>query len=279
MRRRPWVAFFHPEQGLWNVYSMAVARRLKLRRALIFLDTVCIWLKVLFRRIPVLSSVAPDPGSTRIRYFDIGLHSSALQAQTAIAWLARSGRLEAVCIEANPVHFESASKRLSDDLPDGVDLAVCNYAVVGPSYSDGTIKLYLDGKSGVGDSIYGEEGAEFFEVDARHLSKVIGDEAGASINIVRMNIEGGELGVLADLLDAGLERYIDGWFGTWDDMAAVSIGEAEEMRLRLKRASVRHLGFNDRDYCGGWLQSWRLAAIRFDVHTSVVRGAARVGSR
>jgi len=65
--------------------------------------------------------------------------------------------------------------------------------------------------------------------------------------ILRMNIEGAEQFVIQDLIDAGLHRSIDGYYGMWDDLSKVDPSAAKTFRRLLRDNGISTITFNDRD--------------------------------
>jgi hypothetical protein len=86
--------------------------------------------------------------------------------------------------------------------------------------SSGKVTLYKDSGRGSGDSLY-RESDSYEEVDATRLSDWLLRRniiLQRGICLLRMNIEGAEYDVIKDLVESGLARNIDGYYGMWDDV-------------------------------------------------------------
>lgn len=210
------------------------------------------------------------PRNTPVIYLDLGLHRAALQVRLMLAWFGPVCDLKVYAFEANPDYFRAASELLEGE----TRVTIVNAAVVGPDHHGGTVSLYLDGRGGLGDSIYSERGETSIEVPAIRLSDYIRNtaiEVTKKIAIVRMNIEGAELPVLKDLLSTSMAPHIDGWFGKWNDSAKISPAFGIELE-KLKTANgIKNIAFNDSDskalYWG-----LREALIRYELVTVMLGG-------
>ena len=89
--------------------------------------------------------------------------------------------------------------------------------------------------------------------------------------IVRMNIEGAELAVIEDLVAAGLDGRIDGWYGLWDDVGRIDARVEARFARLLDERDISPLTFNGRDV--GY--ALRRLAIRIDLATSIRHGELR----
>lgn len=276
---------WHPHQKLWNWRLVgAVRQRLSFApgfaqnvvRFLRFTDSVLLLVRVGARR-----AVAPAAwierrprDSDSVLYVDCGTHTHGLEVEQVYRWFAPEVRLRTIAFEAIRGQFEQAQENLSH-LPD-VDLR--HAAVVGPGYVEPTVKLYRDPTGDGRDaSVFsadtGAAGAGAAEeAPAIRLSDVLrASVADDSVVILRMNIEGAELHVIEDLVDAGLVRRIDGFYGMWDDLSKVDPGLDKRFRRLMRANHVRPITLNDRDL--GF--PLRLSAIRFDIETSIRRGLRR----
>ena len=180
-------------------------------------------------------------------YFDIGLHRDARQLQIVLNWFGND--VLAYGFEANPDYFADCARQFGSD----PRLTLINTAVVGPDHIGDTVTLHLDGKKGLGDSLFPQRGdGRSVEVPAVKLSDFIqrqGIDPTTPI-ILRMNIEGGELFVLRDLAQAELISRVSGWYGRWDDCAKISYEMDAELRQLVAENKIDHLSFNDRDSRG-----------------------------
>jgi FkbM family methyltransferase len=154
------------------------------------------------------------------------------------------GRLDILAFEANPNHFAVAEERLR-----GVEnLELLNVALVGPDHEGSTATLFLAGRKGKADSLFSARKAQgSLDVPAARLSSFV-LESGHDARILRMNIEGAELLVIEDLLDAGQTDRIDGYFGMWDDLGKIDPAADECFRRLLHGCGVDPITFNDRDF-------------------------------
>jgi hypothetical protein len=91
-----------------------------------------------------------------------------------------------------------------------------------------------------------------------------------------MNIEGAEVDVISDLVESGLAKYIDGYFGMWDDMSKIDQTRDDEFRGFLTKNHIRPFTFNGRDFEA---PAFRMKAIRYDVVTAIRIGAKRIQAR
>jgi FkbM family methyltransferase len=271
---------WHPRQRLWNrALVSAIEATLGSRRAaapLIWLvmlaDTVLLLGRVARRRLRLLGvrSLLPRPRRTRspVLYVDCGVHEHGDEIRLVHRWLAGRCDLRIVAFEAASRQFAVASEALAD-VP-ALDLR--RQALVGPDHTGATVTLHRS-PGGYADSIFADGGADREEVPATRLSAVLlADHARHDGPvIVRMNIEGAELAVIEDLVVAGLDGRIDGWYGLWDDVGRIDPTlHARFSRLLVER-DISPLTFNGRDV--GY--ALRRLAIRIDLATSIGHGDLR----
>lgn len=273
LRRRPFHALYHPHQRLWNSYTSAGANRLRLRKPLIFADSLLLLFEALANRVRkrgltslFARGVAPD---RKIYFFDIGLHRDPKQIKAVLNWFGEESPIQIFGFEAHPDYFASAS----DVLNGRSNVTLVNVAVVGPDHDGEDIRLYLAGGSGAGDSIYTRRSSTFITAPATRLSNFISDmgiDLKRNIAIIRMNIEGAEWAVIEDLAQADLLRHFDGFFGSWDDIYKADPWRDEEFRALLRRHRVTSFPFNDRDLGDGAVFRLRKLAIRYALRTSML---------
>jgi hypothetical protein len=127
---------------------------------------------------------------------------------------------------------------------------------------------------GISSSLY-RPGPAQRRVPALRLSDWLRHESladGGRVLLLRMNIEGAEPEVIADLIDAGLHGYVDGWYGLWDDMGKIDPQRDAAFRRLLRAHGIRPVTFNGRDL--RW--PWRVRCIAYDMRTSLRAGARRL---
>jgi FkbM family methyltransferase len=281
--RRPHWLLWHPHQKLWNWSLVGVLRRLLgetpvrpvVIRALVTIDSLLLVGRVGIR---LLRATVGSPGKhptpsvrPRVLYIDCGVHKRGEQIRCMHRWFADRYELQTLAFEASSEHFRDASTALAD--VDGVRLH--HLALVGPDHVGEEVRLYKTGGGGHGDSLFAARGESYDLVPARRLSQVLADEGyvlGELPVILRMNIEGAEQFVIADLIDAGLHASIDGYYGMWDDLSKIDPATDRRFRRLLRDHSISTVTFNDRDL------NFRMRryAIRKDIATSLRAGLARV---
>jgi hypothetical protein len=268
---------WHPHQKLWN---WDLLKRLdarpggeRLGRAVVHIDSLLLWARVLRRRMRRLGPRrllhAGRLPATAV-YLDCGLHKTGHQVRLVSEWFADRLDLTLVGIEASPVHYADACRALSD-VP-GADLR--QLALVGPDHQEPTVRLFKArgrGK-GKGDSLFAKRGREFDDVPAERLSTILTREGmvrpGVPV-VLRMNIEGAEWFVIEDLVQAGLADRICGYYGMWDDMSKIDRKRDARFRRLLAENGIHTIAFNDRDLP----HRLRTTAIRYDLTTSLVAGS------
>jgi hypothetical protein len=120
-----WLGSEKPLIVLDSLYLASVAVAARIRR---------VGLRHLFR-------FSPPP--VHIVYIDVGLHKTGRQLRLVANRLGTN--LRAYGFEPNPHHLRDFSWSSSPDRR----VEVVNAALVGPGYSGDTVRLYLDGNSGV----------------------------------------------------------------------------------------------------------------------------------
>lgn len=269
LARHPWHAFAHPHQRLWNLYLTPIARRIGLRKPLILADSLLLWAEVLLRRRLGRTAGRGAAVPAKVVVLDLGQHVDPRQIAAMLDWFGAEVPLEIYGFEAHPGYFEAARAKLAGRS----NVVLENLALVGPDFAGDHVQLYLAGGRGVGDSIYARRSDDSITVPAMRLSRYLtekGIDLAAQPAILRMNIEGAELGVLQDLAEAGLLEKIDGFFGSWDDMYKTDPRDDERFRAFLRRHRIRSIPFNDRDLGSGAIFALRKGAIRYALRSSMM---------
>jgi len=204
------------------------------------------------------------PAGTRVIYIDIGMHKQARQLCYVKAEFGDRLDLRTIGFEAHPTYFREAVAAVR---PGSKDTLV-NAAVVGPGQG-ASVRLNLDGREGLGDSIVRAGIGQGIDVPAVRLSDIIrsrGIDRSEDVVLLRMNIEGAELYVLEDLEQAGLLGRIDGYYGYWDDPAKIGGDVAQRFEAVMARTGIARFPFNDRDF----RNALRLAAVKYDLTTTII---------
>lgn len=155
--------------------------------------------------------------------------------------------------ELNVLAFEAGGEHVRDaraELGDRPGLALHHIALVGPDHEGDVARLYKTYGGGKADSLLRDGGEDYEDVPARRLTTVLAD-AGWDLRrtpaILRMNIEGAEQFVIADLLEAGLTGSVDGYYGLWDDLSKIDAEADRRFQRLLSEHGIETLAFNDRD--------------------------------
>jgi FkbM family methyltransferase len=285
---RRWTVW-HPQQRLWNrelvtAIEESFARVPRIAAVFVWLvvlvDSVLLLGTVLRRRVRLLGARprATMPGRQRpaVLYIDCGVHEEGLEIRWMRRWFAHRCDLRVIAFEAGSRQFAAAAQALAD-VP-SMDLR--HEALVGPQHTSPTVSLYSS-RAGAGhaDSIFAARGPDHEDVPAARLSEVLLSQHASHDGpvILRMNIEGAELVVVDDLVDAGLDRRIDGYYGMWNDLSEIDDDLDARLRGLLRERGISPLTFNGRDLGYGL----RRLLIRMDVATSIrnaeLRGPAPLG--
>ena len=246
---------WHPQQKLWNWALIAEIRRRfatgivaqMLEATVIVLDSLALAARAGGRR---AARRTQGDGRSRssgaVLYIDCGVHKEAEQVMWMERWFGRRYELHVLAFEASADHARDAAAKLA-----GVErLRLHQVALVGPDHEGATVRLYKGKGAGKADSLLREGGEEFEDVPARRLSSILAEEGwdlARTPTILRMNIEGAEQFVIADLIAAGLTDEIDGYYGMWDDLSKIDPEADAEFRRVLTRHGISTLSFNDRD--------------------------------
>ncbi len=255
---------------------MPFFRRIGMRRLPVIADTFLLRVRALLRRSRVagprhLGKI--EIPNRKIVYIDVGLHRTGAQIASMLEWFTGSTSLRVYGIEAHPRYLRECRRHFAGERR----VRLFNYALVGPDHRGDTAVLHLDGKKGLGNSLFASRGEETLEVPAIRLSRLIREHQMAEpgdIVLLRMNIEGAEMGVIEDLAEAGMLEMFDGFYGMWDDLYKIDPELDRKFRALLKREHVRNFTFNDRD-ATDLAGPKRKDIIRYDIETSIHRGDKR----
>jgi hypothetical protein len=264
-------------QGLWNS-RLLHALRLRLprpafevaARVIVAADTAALAGRAIRHRFDARRVGSVPPG-VAVYYFDLGTHREAAELRhmvdhvlpgLGVPWYAFG-------FEASAKLFEEAQNKLG-----GRSVMLTHAAVCYRPPSSGTLRLYTGG-NGLANSLYRPELDAFEDVPAVRLSDWLGAQGidfEGNIVLVRMNIEGAERDVIADLNENRLLLNVDGWFGMWDDLSKIDPAADEVFRAELAAHSIEPVTFNGRDL----RVPLRLRVIDAEVRTAVRRGARRI---
>ncbi len=282
-----WI-FWQPHQRLWNwALVSAVERAIPISAIhkpivgmIMLVDTFFLLVRAVARRSTALGvtkifAKARTRDDVRILYFDLGTHKEGAElALMTNAILPRMcGDFEAFGFEANPESFREVNEKFFGKR----HVSVFHQAVCNAAPPQGKIRLYHDGRGGIGDSLH-RPSDSFEDVEAVRLSDWLRERnivLEDRICLLRMNIEGSEYDVLQDLVENGLAAHIDGYYGMWDDISKTDVRRDAEFRAFLSRKAIRSFTFNGRDV------KWRvrMKCIEYDINTSVLAGLRRLERR
>lgn len=276
---KQYALFWHPHQKLWNWRLISAIKRLvpfKVVSAFFELSVICADSLFLVVYVIGVRAKSRGPLSTiysksrlssdrEIVYLDVGLHKRGEELSFVVNEMLPefSDNFKAFGFEANPDSLKAVHVKFSDNKAVSVE----NLALVSGAVSADRIKLFKNGLSGKGDSIY-RESSEFEYVPCMPLSTFIESRKlldGNPVLILRMNIEGAEFDVLKDLVDSGLDGKVACFMGMWDDLSKIDIERDLEFRRFLENQNIRPVTFNGRD------MSWRLRrwCISYHIRTCV----------
>lgn len=278
---------WHPFEGLWNWNLLRVIRKIirsqkiyeVLMRTIILLDTIILLIRAFGRRLskvgllrtPFLTTTIPD--SISILYFDLGTHKEAKELSIMVNKI-----LPCICksykaygFEASKGYFEQAQEKfVGNKKTTLIHAALCHVLP-----NNGKIKLFKSPSDGIGSSIYRKDYNEYEEVVAIRFSDWLRKnnlDLKNNICLLRMNIEGAEYDVITDLVESGLAKYIDGYYGMWDDVSKIDHQRNNEFRALLSQNHIFPFTFNGRD-----LQfPLRLRCIEYDILTNVQAAVRRI---
>jgi len=266
--------WWHPHQRLWNWALVARLKRLPggalvqrlAIRALIELDSLLLAAQVLPLMPSWLRFRQHHGMRPKVLYIDCGVHKRGEQVLKVHEWLSQTCELRILGFEANPASFEEAVVNLRH-LP---ELDLRQLAVVGPDVETSTVTLHVGTGDGKGDSLFPERGNASVEVPAARLSDILTEDYPSFLEdvvLLRMNIEGAELFVIEDLVNAGLSSSINAYFGMWDDLSKIDPEKDAAFGQLLTTNGIRTLTFNDRDMTF----ALRLWAVRVAMEAAISR--------
>jgi FkbM family methyltransferase len=284
------IILWHPHQGLWNwdlTEKISSIFRIKpvaeaAVRSIILIDTLLLWVRALGRRLRYVGvsgfCTRPNvPLEFPVLYLDLGLHTDAEELSLMVNEVLPQlcPRFSAFGFEACRNFYIAAKAKLANaERVSLVHAAVCQKVP-----ESGKIKLYRDRADGLGNSVYRDHLSDYEEVPALRLSDWLRShhiDLMRNICLIRMNIEGAEVDVISDLVESGLAKYIDGYFGMWDDMSKIDQTRDDEFRGFLRKNHIHPFTFNGRDIEAPAL---RMKAIRYDVVTAIRIGVKRIQAR
>ena len=278
---------WHPHQRLWNRRLLGRLRELLPWRpaylaahgAVVAADTVLLAGRAVGRRRAHGGARGRRDrsrlaGDLPIYYFDLGTHRQAAE----LSYMVRRV-LPRLSTNYQAFGFE-ASKELLDQARTGLEgdehVSFVHAAVCHVPPATGTIRLYSGPRDGLGNSLYRPEFGEYEEVPALRFSDWLKQQdldLEHGVSLLRMNIEGAEPDVIADLADSGLLGCIDGFFGMWDDLSKIDPQADVRFRGLLARHGIKPFTFNGRDL----RVPLRMRSVEYDIRTCVRRGLVRVG--
>lgn len=207
----------------------------------------------------------------RIVYVDAGLHKEGQELVFAAETLGRFPNVKLFGFEANPQYFDMAREAIGRA---GVTAKLFNIALVGPDMPP-EVTLNVDTvKDGLGDSIIRTSSGPTITVPAERLSRILqaeGVDPERDVILLRMNIEGAEVYVLEDLVEAGMLGKIDGFFGRWDDPEKIGGEISRRYRQLVAGHAIAHPAFNGKELRSGL----KRRAIAIDLETAILNSPKR----
>ena len=277
---------WHPHQGLWN---WTLVRRLyrhlpeggahRMQTLIVYVDSLILWCRAILRRISTgglkASLLSPrTPSGVKLVYLDLGLHREAAE----LRWMLDAG-LPELSDSWAAYGFEASGEFLSEAhtaLGDRAGLTLIHAALCREVPDGGTLRLYISGNQGLGSSVLqGDTDSAYEDVPALRFSDWLsgsGFDPEHTIIFLRMNIEGSEFDVMADLIQQGLSDQVDGYFGMWDDVHKVDPEKDRAFRKALAVHHIKPLTFNGRDLP----YRFRMNCIRYDMGTALLNGIRRI---
>lgn len=275
----------HHHQGIWNrrlIQKIKIAFPVLyvyrfLVGIVIVVDTSLLFIRSIYRRIDKLGftkiiSKPRMPQNVSILYFDLGLHEDGRELSFMVReFLPRiSLNFKAYGFEASKNSYERAQEKFFE----AKNVEIIHGALCNELPSNGKIRLYKVG-DGRGSSIYRCSLGEYEEIMAMKLSDWLQEkelDLENNICLLRMNIEGSELDVIVDLVNAGLAKRVDGYFGMWDDMSEIDEPRDAEFRSLLAKNHISSFTFNERDF----LLRLRIKCIEYELKTAILGGLNRL---
>jgi FkbM family methyltransferase len=284
---KPWsYILWHPHEKLWNWKLVVAIQKIipispinqGIITVIILVDTFILFLRAWVRRLSLLGHTKiftkmKIPNDISVLYLDLGTHKKGKE----LAW-AINNVLPHMCNNFEAYGFEASQesfKQVSEEFTKTKNVSIFNVALCHVLPKDGKIKFYKDMKTGASDSIY-RQSAHYEEVKAMRLSDWLSENnivLENKIILLRMNIEGAEYDVIKDLVERGLTKYIDGYYGLWNDVCRIDKQRDDEFRAFLKKNQISSFTFNGRDL--RW--SLRKKCIEYDINTSIQKGLLRLG--
>jgi FkbM family methyltransferase len=276
---------WHPHQGLWNLELMEHVTRLtrnqqefeKVLTLIVRTDTFIRFFFAILERMATLGPLAlyrkaAIPRGTEVLYLDLGTHEQGKELAFTIDRILEpiGGDVQAYGFEANQQTHSRAAARFANR----PNVTIIRKALVFEVPPNGQIKLYKDQEKGLGDSLY-RQTAETEVVECCRLSEFLNSNQllkSNQIRLLRMNIEGAEYDVVQDLVEAGLVRAIDGYFGMWDDVYKIDPPRDVKFRRLLREQQIKSIPFNGRDM--NWPPRQRL--IIYHVQTRIMQAIQRI---
>ncbi|QBQ54418.1 FkbM family methyltransferase [Nitrosococcus wardiae] len=287
LKGRPlrWV-FWHPHQGLWNWDLVRIVSKVLpidlIRKfiigSIIFLDTSVLWIRAFARRIRKLGLASlfikeKLPTNIPILYLDVGTHKEAKELSLMVNKILPrfSNNFQAYGFEASKELFNFAKEKFKNKK----NITLIQAALCQTPPKDGKICLYKDSREGFANSLFREQYSEHEYVKALRLSDWLKEEdikLSRKISLLRMNIEGAEYDVVLDLVNNGVAKHIDGYYGMWDDVSKNSVELDKKFRTFLRNNGVFPFTFNGRDF----VSCLRLKCIEYDISTTIRDGFRRL---
>ena len=278
---------WHPHQGLWNWDLVrAIKKAFPLRlinkyiiEAVIFVDTIILFIRAIARRasrigIVKLLNKTAVPEEISVLYFDLGTYRTAeelsLMVNKILPRICKN--FKAYGFEAIREFYEEARKKFKGKN----DVTLIHAALCYKLPDDGNIKI---SKRENGSSIYRTNNDNYENVKAIRFSDYVREndlDFRNNIVILRMNIEGAEFDVISDLVENGLSKNIDGYFGMWDDVSKIDKLWDDKFRTILAKNHIYPFTFNGRDFWSRFSSPLRLKCIQYELNTSIQVGLRRV---
>ena len=288
LNKRPllWM-IWHPHQGFWNWdLVVAISKVFPFKKVnkyiielIIFIDTIVLYIRALGRRasrlgITKLLNKITLSEAFPILYFDLGTHRKAgelfLMVNKILPYICE--KFKAYGFEAIQEYYKEAKERFVGKENIEIIQACLCYKVP----DNGYIKVY---KNESGSSVYRSNKDNYENVKAMRLSDYVSRnnlDFEKNIVILRMNIEGAEFDVISDLVENGLAKNIDGYFGMWDDISKIDKHRDDEFRFFLTKNHISSFTFNGRDFWSRLSTPLRLKCIEYELNTSIQAGLRRI---
>jgi len=294
---------WQPHKGLWNnglidaiqkIFSVSSPFYKLIVLIILLLDTFILCLRAVARRLCTLPlsklfSSTKIPDDLSVVYFDMGTHKEGAELAIMVDRMLpkMSNKFEAYGFEANRNNFDQVKKKFTGKKHVSLYHKALCYALP----TNGKIKLYhvdltdhlsnsgkpqesWESLRGAADSLY-RQSSSYEEVEAIKLSEWLHDNninLEDKICLLRMNIEGAEYDVIQDLVESGLAKHIDGYYGMWDDVSSIDEQRGQHFRAFLSKNNICPFTFNGRDS----IVPLRLKCIEYDIKTHVQAGLLKM---